>query len=79
MKNDRNGSVPSLVITRRVGESIRIGNDITVVLDRIESKKKVRLRVAAPMGVEIRRSDGVDHEYHRPGHRQDEAVPHRRA
>lgn len=45
-----------LVITRRNGESIRIGEDIEIVVTRI-NRGKIRIGVAAPAEVSIRRSE----------------------
>lgn len=45
-----------LILTRRVGESIRIGDDITVVVIEIKGGQ-VRLGVEAPQGVAIDRQE----------------------
>lgn len=45
-----------LVLSRKLGESIRIGDDIHVVVVGIQGGK-VRLGIEAPQGVNIRRSE----------------------
>lgn len=45
-----------LILSRRVGESIRIGDDITVVVIEIKGSQ-VRLGVEAPQGVAIDRQE----------------------
>jgi carbon storage regulator len=46
-----------LVLTRRVGESIRIGNDIEVMVTRTFEDGSVRLGISAPTHVAIRRKE----------------------
>lgn len=50
-----------LVITRTTGESVFIGDDITVTISRIKGKS-IRLAVKAPADLPIRRSDPVKQE-----------------
>jgi carbon storage regulator len=45
-----------LVLTRKVGQEIRIGEDITVVVVRIQGDK-VRLGIDAPPHVQIHREE----------------------
>jgi carbon storage regulator len=45
-----------LVLSRRVEERIRIGDDITIVVTRI-SKDKVRLGIDAPKHMEVHRQE----------------------
>lgn len=45
-----------LILSRRVGESIRIGDDITVVVLDVKGSQ-VRLGVEAPQGVSIDRQE----------------------
>lgn len=48
-----------LVLTRRVGESIRVGNDIVVTLVQV-SPGKVRIGIQAPGDTVILRDELVD-------------------
>ena len=48
-----------LVLTRRVGESIRVGNDIVVTLVQV-SPGKVRIGIQAPDDTVILRDELVD-------------------
>ena len=50
----RSGTV--LVLSRRVEERIRIGDEITIVVTRI-SKDKVRIGVDAPRGMQVHREE----------------------
>ena len=45
-----------LVLSRKVGEAIHIGEDITVVVSRIDGNR-VRLALSAPRDVHIVRSE----------------------
>ena len=45
-----------LILTRRIGESIRIGDDVTVVVLEVKGSQ-VRLGVEAPQGVAIDRQE----------------------
>ena len=45
-----------LVLSRKVGESVCIGNDVIVTVTRA-SAGKVRLAIEAPAGVHIRRNE----------------------
>ncbi len=47
-----------LVLSRKVGESIQIGDDITVTVTRI-SESAVRLGIDAPLNVRIDRTEIV--------------------
>lgn len=49
-----------LVLTRRVGESIRVGNDIVVTLVQM-APGKVRIGIQAPPNTLILREELVDH------------------
>lgn len=46
-----------LVLTRKVGEKIIIGDDISIELVRVDTKKQVRLGVNAPKGTKIDREE----------------------
>lgn len=48
-----------LVLTRKIGERIYIGDDIVVTVERIE-RGKVRLGINAPKSVKINRGELVD-------------------
>ena len=48
-----------LVLSRKVGERIRIGADITIVLAQID-RNKVRIGIEAPKDIEIIRSELID-------------------
>jgi carbon storage regulator len=45
-----------LVLSRRVGETIHIGNDIVILVTRINADR-VRLGISAPVGVRIMRAE----------------------
>ena len=45
-----------LILTRRVGESLKIGDDITITLVDI-AKSQVRIGVNAPREVEVHREE----------------------
>jgi carbon storage regulator len=45
-----------LVLSRKVEERIRIGDEITIVVTRI-SKDKVRLGIDAPRGMQVHREE----------------------
>jgi carbon storage regulator len=45
-----------LVLTRRVGERLRIGNDIELVVLEVRGRE-VRLGVTAPLGVPVHREE----------------------
>lgn len=48
-----------LVLSRRKGESIKIGNDITIEVTRVEGNR-VKLAVSAPLDVRILRTELLD-------------------
>jgi carbon storage regulator len=48
-----------LVVTRRPGEAISIGDDVRVVVLSVEGDR-VRLGIEAPRAVEIRRTDASE-------------------
>jgi len=54
-----------LVLTRKVGESIAIGDQIRVYVRRIDANR-VRLAIAAPDDVNIQRLPRKSHETDRP-------------
>ncbi|PQO25468.1 carbon storage regulator [Blastopirellula marina] len=55
-----------LVLSRRVGEKIEIGNGITVTVLRVTGKS-VRIGIEAPECVSIRRSEiTLDHQWPTP-------------
>lgn len=58
-----------LVLTRRVGERIHIGDDVVISVNRIQGDK-VRIGIEAPPHVVIHRE-----EVYRRAHSQDEVVP----
>ncbi len=51
-----------LVLSRTLGESIMIGNDIRVTVVRIDGKK-IRLAFTAPKDVKIIRQEIKDRDY----------------
>lgn len=53
-----------LVLSRRIGESVKIGNDITVTLLAV-SGTQARLGIAAPVEVPVHR-DEVHRLLHKP-------------
>lgn len=50
----------SLTLSRRVGESITVGDDVEVVLVSIGPGQRVRLRILAPKTMKIQRRDRKD-------------------
>jgi carbon storage regulator len=48
-----------LVVTRRPGEAVSIGDDVRVVILSVEGDR-VRLGIEAPRTVEVRRTDGSE-------------------
>jgi carbon storage regulator CsrA len=52
----RNG----LVLSRNVGEVIHIGDDITITVDKVSSR--VKLRIECPMDISIRRGEPLTGE-----------------
>ena len=45
-----------LVLSRKLGESIRIGDDIEIIVSHI-SNNRVKLSIAAPRNIVIRRTE----------------------
>jgi len=60
--------IKGLALSRRPGESIRIGNDIFIVIDRIEPGERVKVCVDAPRHMSITRID-------RSGHTESDPLP----
>ena len=54
-----------LVLTRTIGENVKIGNDIVVSIEDIRSGEKVRLGIEAPKHVSILRGE-LDDENKKP-------------
>lgn len=50
-----------LILTRRLGETIVIGDDIRITVTRIKGNQ-VRLGIQAPTGINIRREELGPHE-----------------
>jgi carbon storage regulator len=48
-----------LVVTRRPGEAISIGDDVRVVVLSVEGDR-VRLGIEAPRAVDVRRTDAAE-------------------
>ena len=49
-----------LILTRREGESVRIGEDITITVLRVKGSQ-VRLGVDAPKNVSVQRGESSEH------------------
>ena len=49
-----------LKLTRRTGEAIQIGDDITITVVKIQGGSQVRLRIQCPESIRIRRSELVE-------------------
>lgn len=45
-----------LVLSRKLGECIRIGDDIEIIVSQI-SKNRVKLSIAAPRNIAVRRAE----------------------
>lgn len=57
-----------LVLTRRIGESLIIGDEITVkVLDVDEESGQVRIGIDAPLAVDVHRREVFDRIHGAPG------------
>ena len=54
--SNNNNQTGNLTLTRKPGESIHIGDDITVEIVRVQGDR-VRLVVTAPRAINIRRSE----------------------
>lgn len=48
-----------LVVTRKIGEQIQIGDQITVTITRVD-QQQVRIGIVAPAGVPIVRAELID-------------------
>lgn len=46
-----------LVVSREVGERIKVGDDVWVTIMRVDGKKRVRVGVEAPEDVKIVREE----------------------
>ena len=46
-----------LILTRKIGEKVLIGNDVEVVLLEVRSREKVRLGIAAPPDIAVDRPE----------------------
>jgi carbon storage regulator len=46
-----------LVLSRNVGESIRIGDHIKVTIVRVQSDKRVHLGIEAPLDIDVHREE----------------------
>ena len=46
-----------LILTREIGQSLEIGDQITVTLHQIRGGKKVRLMIEAPDSVKVLRTE----------------------
>ena len=59
-----------LILTRRVGERVMIGNDVVVVVVGVKGKE-VRIGVQAPKSVPVHREEVLDRiqQEQRPGER----------
>lgn len=47
----------NLIITREVGDSVQIGDEITVDIVEVNRQGRVRIGIRAPRGVQILRHD----------------------
>ena len=61
-----------LILTRRVGESVVIGTDVTVTVLRVKGNQ-VRLGVDAPKSVSVQREE-IFHRIQREGGGEDEGT-----
>ncbi|MBL4653837.1 MAG: carbon storage regulator [Flavobacteriales bacterium] len=48
-----------LILTRNHGQTLKIGNDITVTVYRVPNSNQVRLVIDAPKNINIVRDDAV--------------------
>jgi len=51
-----------LIVTRTLGQAVRIGDDVRVVLMEIRGKKQVRLGIEAPANVQLFREEVTPEE-----------------
>lgn len=67
-----------LIVTRRVGESLNIGDDITVTVLQIKGNQ-VRVGIAAPQDVAVLRGEiiGRSNEHYRRSHESEPSMSHR--
>jgi carbon storage regulator len=56
-RNDRQGGRTVLVLTRKIGETFVVGDDITVTVVDIIGGNKVRLGINAPSSVPVYREE----------------------
>ncbi len=54
-----------LVLSRRVGESIRIGDDVVVTVTAVDGKR-IRIGIEAPKDIDIVRGELIPRETPRP-------------
>lgn len=61
-----------LVISRKVGEKVMIGNDIVIMITGVSNAggkhPQIRIGIQAPEDVVILRSELADHEQNQPKH-----------
>ena len=66
-----------LILTRRVGETIRIGDDISVTIVQVHGKQ-IKLGIAAPEDVEVHREE-IYRRIHPPEPPDDQKKPSARS
>jgi carbon storage regulator len=49
--------IPILILTRRIGEALRIGDEVTVTVLGVKSGKQVSLGIHAPRSVPVHREE----------------------
>lgn len=57
---------PGLVISRKIGESVQIGDHITVTIAPDSRYNRVKLRILAPPSYTIHRVEKIKEEKHPP-------------
>jgi carbon storage regulator len=55
-----------LILTRRIGESVRIGDEVTVAVQGVKTGMQVSLGISAPRSVAVHREEIFNQIAHEP-------------
>jgi carbon storage regulator len=55
-----------LILTRRIGESVRIGDEVTVTVLGVKTGRQVSLGISAPRSVAVHREEVFNQISHEP-------------